>query len=122
MSNVVGQTPRSYLLEYEDLRSNLPPSQFPAAEYVDHVVPHSIHEEEVPPFESLLEDGHLTKATTRASTGEEHSCWSFSLDKHVRAHSDATAELSRYVAKKPVFRYTKTRVFVESLYEELSVP
>ena len=61
----------TYLLEHKYLRANLPPTKLPAREDIRKVVPHTIHEEEVPSLEALLEYRHLAKTATGAAAREE---------------------------------------------------
>lgn len=58
-------------MENAELCSYLEPSQFPAGQNVLEIVIHSNHEEEIPAFESLLEDGHLAKPPTTATTADK---------------------------------------------------
>jgi hypothetical protein len=43
----------AYLLEHEDLSTDLPPTQLPATEDVCHVVVHAVDKEKVPTLETL---------------------------------------------------------------------
>ena len=112
----------AYFLEDEDLRTNLPPAELPATENVGHVVVHAVDEEEVPALEALRKDGHFTEATTRTATSDEDSSGSLGLDENVGAHLDARSELTGNVTEEPIFRYTESGMFVESLDEEFAVP
>lgn len=116
------ETEKAYLLEDENLCSNLPPAQLPATEDVGHVVVHAVYEEEVPALEALGEDGHFAEAAARAAAGEEDGSGSFRLDKDLRAHFDARPKLAGDVAKEPVLGDTEAGVFVECLDEEFAVP
>jgi hypothetical protein len=71
----------AYLLEHEYFRTDLPPTKFPARENVREVIPHSIHEEEVPSLEALLEYRHLAKAAAGTTTREEDGRGSLCLNK-----------------------------------------
>ena len=110
------------LLEHEDLSTNLPPPELPAAEDVGHVVVHAVYEEEVPPLEALGEDCHFSEAAARAATGDKDSCRRFGLDEHMGAHLDAASEFPGDVAKEPILGDTETRMLVEGLDEEFAVP
>jgi hypothetical protein len=70
----------------------------------------------------LLKYGHFPKSSSSTSTRDKYRCRSFSLDKYLRTHLDATTEFSSYVAKEPVFGNAETGVLMKGLDEKLSIP
>jgi hypothetical protein len=109
-------------LEYEYLRTDLPPAQLPAGKDIRPVVPHAVDKEEVPSLETLREDSHFTETASGAAAGDKDSSGCLGLDENTRAHLDAAPELPRDVAKEPVFRYIEPRMLMESLDQQVTVP
>jgi len=86
------------------------------------IVVHSIDEKEIPAEEALLEDSHLTKATSFAARAEEDGVRSLGFDKDRGGHLSAAAKLASNMSKEPVLRYAESRMLVECLDKEVSVP
>jgi hypothetical protein len=94
---------RCTYLENKNLRADLPKAKLPGEQYVRHIVPHAVDEEEVPSLEALAVDCHLTKPASRPSPREENRRRGFRFDKYVRSHLDARSEFPSDMAKKPIF-------------------
>ena len=110
------------LLEDEDFRANLPPTEPPVAKNVGQVVVDAGDEEEIPAKETLLVDRHLTKATASTSPGKEDGIRRFGLYEHSCTHLNPAAELARDMTEEPVFRHGEPWMGFEGFDQQLSVP
>lgn len=112
----------AYLLKDAKFSPNFPPAELPARENILEVVVHSNDKEEIPSLESLLEDSHLTESTTTPTSADKDRRGGFSLDEDLRAHGDTATETTTRITEEPVLRYRETRMFMESLFQELDIP
>lgn len=92
-----------------------PETKTPGEKNVNSIFPDTEDEEVIPATEALLENGHLTEASTCCGAGLDECWWSFRWDEDLRTEFDPVARRACGVAEVPVFGDGVTWVDVEEI-------